>query len=271
MPTLDQLRGGFPAGPLDARRIAAVLEQPGCARRMTLDAARVHLNRLARLLGAPEARQSPFAITRGNAFERLVTENGMAMLIAVARETLHLPLTEIRQIDLSAAQVSATFGRNDSRLRLRLTQQRLREMLSGDGLAANLLRHPLLSVAVAGVDQYVEADALALVNHGALHIIEIKSFQAIDGRPSERKVAETALQAAVYVLALQDIAVSIGFSPQVVSTRVLLILPRNFSFTPVGYVVDVRSRLSRLRRQLALLPSATAIAETLDQIGRAHV
>lgn len=263
MTALEQLRGGFPEGPLDARRIAATLQQPGCTRRMTLDAAGVPLNRLAKLLGAPEARQSPFAITRGNAFERIVMDNGMAVLIAVAREALGMPLTHVRQVDLSAEQIAATFGRNDSRLRLRLTRQRLQEMLSGDEAAANLLRHPLFSITVAGVDQHVEADVLALVDQGVLHIIEIKSFQAIDGRPNQDKVAETALQSAVYVLAMQDLVTSMGFSPEVVSPHVLLILPRNFSFAAVGYVMDVRWRVRRLRRQLASLPSASAIAEAL--------
>lgn len=267
MNSLDRLRGGFQPAPLDARRIAATLEQPGCTRRTTLDAAQVPLDKLARLLGAPQARQSPFAITRGNQFERKVMDNGMAELLRVAREVLGLPLTSVRQIDLSAEQVAATIGRSRSQvgpIRLRLTRERLAEMLRGDPGAASLLRHPLLAIPVAGVEQRVEADVLALVSEGALYVIEIKSFQALDGRPNERKVAETALQSAVYVLALQDLVMSLGFSPTIVVQRVLLILPRNFSFTPVGFSLDVRARVNRLRRQLAALPSAVAIADGLD-------
>lgn len=263
MSPLERLRGQFPTVPFDARRIAATLEQPGCERRITLDAAHVHLNRLAEVLGAPAARQSPFAITRGNAFERLVMDSGMAVLLSVVRAELGMSITEVRQVDLSAEQVAASYGKSTSSLRLALTRQRLSEMLVGDAMAASLVRHPLLAITVAGLVQHVEADVLALVHGGRLHIIEIKSFQAIDGRPDAGKVAETALQSAVYVLAIEDLVQALGYPVSVVSPEVLLVLPANFSFTAVGYRMNVRSRVSRLRRQLASLPSASLIADGL--------
>lgn len=263
MTPLDRLRGPFPAKRFDARRIAATLEQPGCDRRLTLDAAHVHLNRLAEVLGAPPARQSPFALTRGNAFERQVMDSGMAALLTVLRAELGMSINEVRQIDLSSDQVAATFGKATPSLRLSLTRQRLTEMLTGDPAAANLIRHPLLAVRVAGLIQYVEADVMALVHDGRLHIVEIKSYQAIDGRPDPAKVSETALQSAVYVMAIQDLVEDLGFPVTIVSTEVLLVVPANFSFTPVGYRMNVRSRVSRLRRQLASLPAASTIAQDL--------
>lgn len=263
MTALDRLRGAFPKKAFDARRIAATLEQPGCDRRLTLDAAHVHLNRLAEVLGAPPARQSPFALTRGNAFERQVMDSGMAGLVSVLRAELGMSIAEVRQIDLSAEQVAATFGKATNALRLSLTRQRLTDMLTGDPAAANLIRHPLLAVNVAGLIQHVEADVMALVHGGRLHIVEIKSYQAIDGRPDPGKVAETALQSAVYVLAIQDLVQDLGFPVTIVSTEVLLVIPANFSFTPVGYRMDVRSRVRRLRRQLASLPLAATIADDL--------
>jgi hypothetical protein len=260
---LDRLRGPFPTKRFDARRIAATLEQPGCDRRLTLDAAHVHLNRLAEVLGAPPARQSPFALTRGNAFERQVMDSGMAGLLPVLRSELGMSIGAVRQVDLSAEQVASTYGKATPSLRLLLTRQRLTEMLIGDPAAANLIRHPLLAVSVAGLVQYVEADVMALVHAGRLHIVEIKSYQAIDGRPDPAKVAQTALQSAVYVLAIQDLVEDLGFPVTIVSTDVLLVVPANFSFTPVGYRTSVRSRVSRLRRQLASLPAASTIAEAL--------
>ena len=211
---LTRLRGGFDAVPLDARRIAATLLQPGCGRRTVLDAAQVQLDKLAALLGAPAARQSPFALARGNTFERLVLENGMADLLALAREKLGLAITDARQVDLSADQVHETFGRRDSRLRAELTKQRLREMLEGNASAPNLIRHPVFTVMVAGVTHYVEADVLALVERGVLHVIEIKGYQAVDGRPDQSKVAETALQSAVYLIAMQTRSRRLGMSPK---------------------------------------------------------
>jgi hypothetical protein len=260
---LDRLRGRFPTARFDARRIAATLEQPGCERRITLDAAHVHLDRLAQILGAPVARQSPFAITRGNAFERLVMDSGMAALLSVLRANLGMSITEVRQVDLSADQVAVTFGKSTSSLRVALTRQRLSEMLAGDATAASLIRHPLFAITVAGLVQHVEADVLALVHGGRLHIIEIKSFQAIDGRPDPAKVAQTAMQSAVYVLAIEDLVQGLGYPASIVSPEVLLVVPANFSFTAVGYRMNVRTRVSRLRRQLASLPSASLIAEAL--------
>ena len=46
---------------------------------------------------------------------------------------------------------------------------------------------------------------------GEAGIIEIKSFQAIDGRPDAAKVAETAMQSAVYVLAIEDLVQALGY------------------------------------------------------------
>jgi hypothetical protein len=260
---LARLRGSFRSSRLDARRIASTVEQPGCGRRTLLDAAHVHLNDLAQLLGAPEARQSPFAITRGNAFERNVMADGMAGLLAVLRARLGMAITEVRQIDLSAEQVAATFGRSTNRVRARLTLDRLREMLVDSPGSANLLRHPLFAIEVAGVTQYVEADVLAFVDRGSLQIVEIKSFMSLDGRPDPAKVADAARQSAVYVIAMQDAAVSLGFPSSVVATRVLLVLPRDFTFQPDGHIVEVVSNVRRLRRQLSALPDASALADAL--------
>lgn len=260
---LADLRGGMPAQPLNARRIAGGLDQPGCARRQLLDAAAVPLDRVARLLDCPESGQSPFAITRGNSFEGRVFENGMAELIAMVRELLGYDLTQVAQVDLSAAQLAETFGRSDNRLRVKETRRHLRAMLAGDPTACSLLRHPMTTLDVGGVTAYLEADALSFFAGGQLTTVEVKSFAAIDGVPDPAKTAAALWQSAVYVVSLQDTVADLGHDPDAVSTRVLLILARDFGLSPVGFVRDIGPNVRRLRRRLASLPATAELAAAI--------
>lgn len=260
---LAGLRGDMSSQPLNARRIAGGLEQPGCPRRQLLDAAAVPLDAVAKLLNCPEGAQSPFAITRGNSFEQRVFDNGMAELIALVRACLGYDLTAVAQVDLSAAQISATFGRCDNRLRVKETQHHLRAMLSGDPAACSLLRHPMTTLDVGGITAYLEADALSFYAGGRLTSVEVKSFAAIDGVPDPEKTAVALLQSAVYVISLQDTVAALGWDPAVVSTRVLLVLARDFSLTPVGFVRDIASTVRRLRRRLASLPATADLAAVI--------
>lgn len=259
---LAVIRGGMPAGALDARRIAGTLDQPGCARRQILDAAAIPIERLATLLGCPSG-QSPFAIIRGNVFEQRVFDNGMAELIALVREHLDHDLTAVDQVDLSCDQLTEAYGRADNNLRVAETRRHLSAMLSGDPSGRHLLRHPMTTLDVGGVTAYLEADAFSFVHGGQLTTVEVKSFAAIDGVPDPPKSAAALTQAAVYIASLQDTITDLGFDPSRVSTRVLLILPRDFSLTPAGFVRDIAPTVRRLRRRLAALPATTALVAAL--------
>lgn len=262
---LAQLRGGFPVKPLDARRVAGSLEMPGCGRRVILDAAGVPLDQLAQLILGPTlaatARQSPFALARGVQFERLVNDNGMAALIALTREHLGLEVPEVRQADLSMTALAPAHGKVDNELRVKLTRQHLRAMLRGDGEAVNLIRHPLLTLDVAGQIAYLEADAFAFAVEGHLYVAEVKSFASVDDQPDPEKVSETGRQTAVYLASLQDTVRDLGFDPAVVATRALLVVPKNFSLTPMGHVLELAVPLRRLRRQLAAMPEVAALLD----------
>ena len=260
---LTALRGGMPIKPLDARRIAGSLDQPGCARRQLLDAAAVPIDELANLLGCPDAGQSPFAITRGNAFERLVFDNGMAKLIALVRKHLGFDITRITQVDLSAEQIKATFGRCDNHLRARETRRHLSAMLAGDPSACCLIRHAMLTFEVGGMTTYLEADALCFYTGGQLTVVEVKSFPAIDGHPDPAKTAAAIRQSAVYILALRAVVAELGYDPSIVSTRVLLVLTRDFTLNAVGFVRDIATSVHRLQRLLNRLPVTAEIAITI--------
>lgn len=259
MDLLFQFRGAFPSTNPNARRVASALEAPGCHRRTVLDASAVDLDKLGALItGEQRDRQSPFAITRGNKFEASVTDNGMAVLLALAREHLGLSIPEARQKDLSAAAVKLEFpGLTPSGLNERrtlITRQYVQQMLSVPNAAVNLLRHPMTSIDFGGRSVFLEQDALAFVADGRIHVTEIKSFACIDGQADPEKASATVRQAAVYVLSLQNLVESLGSSRDAVDTRVLIVLPQNLSFRATGIVVNVEMQVRRLRRQLAAVP-----------------
>lgn len=265
---LAKFRGEFPTANLNARRIAAALEAPGCHRRTVLEAGIVNLEKLGVLVTGDEAdRQSPFAITRGNQFELQVTDHGMAAVLALVRKHLGLEIPEAREKDLSAASVRLEFPdippSQLNKLRARLTRQYVEQMLANPDYAINLLRHAMTRLDFGGEMAYLEQDVLAFTVKGRIHVVEIKSYPKIDGRADPTKASATIRQAAVYVLSLQELAVSIGASPQVVDTNVMIVLPENLSFQATAAVVDTQLQVRRLRRQLAEVPHAAAILDGL--------
>ncbi|MFE3450117.1 hypothetical protein ACFXJ8_14395 [Nonomuraea sp. NPDC059194] len=242
---LDALRGTTPAKPHDARAIAALAANPGCARRALMDGAGVDKDRAARHLGFPAPfGQSPFAITRGNAFEALVKADGCAELLRMLRELLRLPLDEVAYHDVH--NVGAHLRHTHTRA---LFDRAAREELG------TLYDHPLLSLRIAGHTAYLEPDVVAFQQGGQFHIVEIKSFAVIDGQADPAAVAAAARQAAVYVLALRTLLEELGHDPLRVAHDVVLVCPENFANRPIATLVDVRRQLAVLKRQLARMTS----------------
>lgn len=245
MNRLDQLRGPGPGKRHNARTIAALTGNPGCARRAVLDAAGVDKPKLAERIGFPGSfGQSRFALARGNAFEAMLKADGCALL----RST----------IDAGPAGYDDLGEDADDTLAAR--HGRTRELLaSGD---AGLVDHPLLTLEVAGQTVYLEPDLIAFQRSGLVRVVEIKSFAIVDGQADSAKVSAAAVQAAVYVLALRRL-----LGDDRVSHEVTLVCPENFSLSPVAVRLDVRKQLSTLRRQLSRLSSVSALIESLP----AHV
>ncbi|MEV6172728.1 hypothetical protein AB0L99_31510 [Streptomyces sp. NPDC051954] len=266
---LAELRGpDVPAKALDARALAALAANPGCKRRAILDGAGVNKASLASALGSPSAfGQSQFAFTRGNAFEAKVKADGGAELLRLVHEKLDpgaAPPARAHVPDLSAIGPEGRSAR---------TALALREAV--EAADWTLLDHPMLALDVAGSPAFLEPDAVVVHPDGSWTVVEIKSFPMLDGSADPAKVGAAARQAAVYVLALEQVARHLGAEPEEhaeesgpaprVRHRVLLVCPKDFSNLPTASAVDVRKQRAVTDRQLARLTRIQHIADTLPE------
>ncbi|MET9834580.1 hypothetical protein ABZ078_36020 [Streptomyces sp. NPDC006385] len=265
---LAELRGpDVPAKALDARALAALAANPGCKRRAILDGAGVNKAALASALGSPSVfGQSQFAFTRGNAFEAKVKADGGAELLRLVHERLDRtaePPAHARVPELTALGPEGRTAR---------TALALREATGAHG-EWTLLDHPMLALDVAGSPAFLEPDAVVVHPDGSWTVVEIKSFPMLDGSADPAKVGAAARQAAVYVLALEQIAARLGAptgqsaserapAPRV-RHRVLLVCPKDFSNVPTASAVDVRKQRAVTARQLARLTRIEDIADAL--------
>jgi hypothetical protein len=303
---LAELRGpDVPAKALDARALAALAANPGCARRAILDGAGVNKAALASALGSPSAfGQSQFALTRGNAFEAKVKADGGAELLRLVHDKLDRsaePPVAARVPDLTATGPRGRTAR---------TELELREATAHPG-AWTLLDHPMLALDVAGSPAFLEPDAVVVHPDGSWTVVEIKSFPLLDGSADPAKVGAAARQAAVYVLALEELAARLGAEPEGgaarlgaepeegaarlgaepeggaarlgaepegragadaatvpaprVRHRVLLVCPRDFSNQLAASAVDIRKQRAVTARQLARLTRIEDIADALPE------
>ncbi|MGW1001625.1 hypothetical protein [Streptomyces sp. NPDC002520] len=255
---LAELRGPeVPAKALDARALAALAANPGCRRRAILDGAGVDKAALANALGTPSGfGQSQFALTRGNAFEAKVKADGGAELLRLVHARLDPgaePPAGAALPDLSAQGPEGRTAR---------TALALREAVRAGGWT--LLDHPMLALDVAGSSAFLEPDAVVVHPDGSWTVVEIKSFPMLDGSADPAKVGAAARQAAVYVLALEDVAARLDPPPRV-RHRVLLVCPKDFSNLPTASAVDVRKQRAVTARQLARLTRVEEIADTLPE------
>ncbi|MFE0673589.1 hypothetical protein [Streptomyces sp. NPDC058867] len=262
---LAELRGPeVPAKALDARALAALAANPGCRRRAILDGAGVNKAVLATALGSPSAfGQSQFALTRGNAFEAKVKADGGAELLRLAHEKLDRsaePPARAALPDLSATGPEGRVAR---------TALALREASGAPG-SWTLLDHPLLALDVAGSPAFLEPDAVVVHPDGSWSVVEIKSFPMLDGSADPAKVGAAARQAAVYVLALEQVAARLAGGPDEapaprVRHRILLVCPKDFSNLPTASAVDVRKQRAVTARQLTRLTRIEEIADALPE------
>ena len=256
---LDQIRGLVAPKSHNARTIAALTSNPGCARRAIMDAAGADKQRLAAFAGFPAPfGQSQFAITRGNAFEAQVKANGCAELLRLLREHLGLDIPEVAYDDLNDVGGNTGLLVRHTRARSLLTRA-----VSAGSDAGTLFDHPLLRIEVAGRPVFLEPDLIAFQFGGQFHVVEIKSFAVIDGQADGAKVAAAVIQSAVYVLALRELLAGQGIGPDAVADNVVLVCPENFSNAPTAALLDVRKQLTVLRRQLARLASIESLLDVL--------
>ncbi|CAL9310273.1 hypothetical protein SUDANB180_02973 [Streptomyces sp. enrichment culture] len=213
--------------------------------------------RLATALGAPSGfGQSQFALTRGNAFEARVKADGGAELLRL----VHARLDPGAEPPAGAAVPDLTAHGPEGRTAR--TALALREATEAGGWT--LLDHPMLALEVAGSLAFLEPDAVVVHPDGGWSVVEIKSFPMVDGAADPAKAGAAARQAAVYVLALEQVAARLDPVPEV-RHQVLLVCPKDFSNLPAGCAVDVRKQRAVTARQLARLTRIEEIAGTLPE------
>ena len=101
--------------------------------------------------------------------------------------------------------------------------------------------------------------------NGKFHVVEVKSFAVIDGQADEESVAAAAMQAAAYIVALQDMLAAESLSATAVSTDIILVTPENFSPRATATLIDVRKQVAILRRQLARMARIGALLDELPE------
>jgi len=262
---LARIRGSLEKGRANARSVAALTDNPGCTRRRVLDAASVKSYELAEALGYPVTRgQSPFAITTGKRFEdRLKERSSYKLLVDVLQPYVQLPAEGLVVVDLDRD----VKGRGTARLdeRARRTDEVLAKVARGDTDAPHVVDHPVLVFDLAGTNVYLEPDALAFRVGKNLELVEVKSYAVIDGQADPSKLAATAGQSAVYVIALRATLARLGFDPQLVAPSVILVAPRNFGRTPVAHRVPLQKKIVALQRVLRAVPNTSIVVKDLPK------
>jgi hypothetical protein len=258
---LDQLRGSTPPLSYTARTVAALTANPGCTRRAVLDGAGADKEEIARCAGFPQgpgASMSPFALRRGASFEAQVKAHGGADLIRLLREKAGLQIPEVSHVVLESVG-----GSSDRELRWRRTRAMLLRAARHPDEAATLYDHPMLRLEVGGHRAYLEPDVIAFQVAGRFYVIEVKSFALIDGQADDESITAAAQQAAVYIIALQDLLAAESLPAGAVRTDAILVTPENFSSRATASFLDVRKQVAVLRRQLARISRVGSLLDGL--------
>lgn len=262
---LTTIRGSMTRAGANARAVAALTDNPGCARRRVIDAAGIRAHDLAERLGHAVTRgQSPFAIATGVRFEnRLKTESDYQLLADALRPFVDLPKEGLVMVDLG--RVPGTPGVEWLTKRARATDKVLRAIAQGSHDAPHLVDHPVLTFDVAGAPVFLEPDALAFRVGSRLELVEIKSYAIIDDQADPSKLASTAGQCAVYVLALRAAFERLGIDPALVCESVILVAPKNFGRQPVAHRIPLRKKVMALQRVLGAAPRAERLLELVPE------
>ncbi|MGW2017602.1 hypothetical protein [Streptomyces sp. NPDC001927] len=257
---LAALRGSGKRLDYNARSLAALENNPRCTLRALLDASGSNKAAIAAHVGHPPPfGQSVFAITRGNAFEAMVKDNGCAELLRVLRETLGLTLPEVGYEDLNDVG-----GDGRSRQRYERTEEILLRAARGDG-DSTLFDHPMLRLVIGGEPVFLEPDLVTFRIDGRFHVVEVKSFPIIDGQAAPAQVRAATTQACAYIIALRDLLGRAGIGPDMVSDTIVLVAPKDFTNRPTAAFVDARKQVAALTRQLSRIERIEDLVDLLPE------
>jgi hypothetical protein len=258
---IAKVRGSAPSAPRSVRGLAAYANVHQCRTAAVAFAAGIDSSKILSKTGyeAPFG-QSPFAISRGNSFERLLRKDGYASLLATLSEGLATDFSSAQVVDLRHGYPPTTEGR---RQRAEKTRELLLDIVRS-GRNRVVLDGAVFRADVGGESAFFEADEVAIGVNGGILIGENKSWPVIDRRPADPDALGAALdQAAMYVLLARSVVANAGLDPHRISGDVLIITPRNTGLAPTLNRENIENRIYRLERLLAATPKAFEILATI--------
>ena len=258
-----RLRGRAPRRSPTVRVLASFANHTRCGLACTAFAAGVDVDHLLKGTElAVDFGQSPFAFSRGKMFEALLARDAYEAVFKLLQEHLEFQPDDTRAVSLRAA---ASLSRAGMRERAVMTRGLLQRMVEGDALAPNLIDGAVFETELGGIVAHFEADTLAARSTGELYPGEVKSFPVVDGRADPDKLGAALDQAAVYALLAMRAVEAVGGDPGLISTKALLITPRNVGLTPMLSSKDVARRIERVEELLGRVPDVRDVAAALPQ------
>ena len=293
---LSALRGDLPRSANNARDLATTAQTP-CLRRRALAVVGANPDAAAERLGAPPVHygQSPFAIQIGQRYERALTRDHHAGLIAGLRAQLGFPLEGVgledldRDLPMPHPRVANFEAKRleVARKRRERTDDVLVAILTGHPHAPAIVRHPRLELRVTDTVRDVEPDLLvAWPGCPRPRLGEIKSYVDLRHRTDTGDLAATRQQLGVYFLALEQAVERLIGAGRLPSTalellrgpwprergtkpraiRALAVLRRPASMRPSIGVEDIGRDVELVQRGLARTPST--LVEILAELPR---
>lgn len=256
---LNDLAGVAPTTGWSVRGLSKWAANTRCGTSAAAFAARVDLDRLMVGTGYDvEYGQSPFMLARGRRVESLVRENGYAALIPILREQLGFEPTEVAALNLKEGYPPNTDGLE---LRATATRNAIRSIVRGTPDAVNIIEGAVLEAQLGQYTARFEADAIGARLGPVLHGLEVKSWPLVDGRADDPgKATEALRQLGFYLLLLRGLTEQLGYDPRIVSTKGLLVTPKNVGLTLVGSARDLDREVAFAEATLDRLPDATDYA-----------
>lgn len=259
---LQEIRGGAPQRSPNIRVLSGYAQHTSCNLATVGFMAGVDFDRLlTKTRYQMPFGQSPFAIARGFAFEKMLRADDYAAARELFRELPGFPATGARVVNLREG-----FPKNATAMprRANATLKLLGEVLKGGPCAPHLIDGAVLTASIGGRTGYFEADALAAWAAATVYAAEVKSFPKVDDRVDPDKLGAALDQVAIYILLTREAVLKLGANPdRVVSDQALLVTPKNVGLVPTLSQQRVTRRIERNQRLLQNIPDPAEVVASV--------